>query len=338
MKIFNIICLLLTLVSLSTSSQEIKITHQVVVNLEGPWKFMIGDESRRAEPDFNDSGWESITVPSSWENQQFYGYDGYGWYRKSFRIPERFQGEPLMLFLGYIDDVDATYLNGQKIGHQGSFPPQFWTAYNAQRQYVMPAGLLNFNGENTLAVRVYDARLEGGIIRGPVGIFHRQSELESDMNLEGYWKFRRGDNMSWKAPDYDDNGWKQIHVPGIWEDQVSRDYNGFGWYRKKFRVPEAWEGERYVLMLGKIDDADEVYINGEMVGHTGELHKDPSRIQLYDEHNQPRYYYLEREDLNPGTINTIAIRVFDRGGEGGIYKGPVGLVELRKFVRFWRNR
>jgi sialate O-acetylesterase len=158
------------------------------------------------------------------------------------------------------------------------------------------------------------------------------------MNLEGYWKFRRGDNMNWKAPDYDDNGWKQIHVPGIWEDQVSRDYNGFGWYRKSFRIPEAWEGERYVLMLGKIDDADEVYINGEMVGHTGELHKNPSRIQLYDEHNQSRYYYLKREDLNPGTINTIAIRVFDRGGEGGIYKGPVGLVELRKFVRFWRNR
>ncbi len=34
--------------------------------------------------DFDDSKWDKITVPSSWENQGFRGYNGYAWYRVSF--------------------------------------------------------------------------------------------------------------------------------------------------------------------------------------------------------------------------------------------------------------
>ena len=35
---------------------------------------------------FDDSEWEKINVPSSWENQGFHGYDGYAWYRTSFKL------------------------------------------------------------------------------------------------------------------------------------------------------------------------------------------------------------------------------------------------------------
>lgn len=312
--------------------------YRPVISLEGKWKLMIGDDMRRASPDFDDRHWETVEVPSSWENQGFHGYDGYAWYRKKFVVPKEYKDASLILFLGYIDDVDETYINGRKIGHKGSFPPHYWTAYNAERRYIIPDGLINFNGYNTIAVRVYDSQIDGGIVKGKIGIFQRIRNLIPDVELEGYWNFKTGDNMEWAKPGYDDREWNQIVVPGIWEDQFGKHYDGFGWYRRQFKAPESMAGKRYVLMLGKVDDIDEVYINGKKVAHTGEMHDQPCMITTNNEHYRPRYYYLDEEDIVPGKINTIAIRVFDKGGEGGIYEGPVGLVELRRFVRYWRSR
>ena len=55
-----------------------------VVSLTGMWKFEIGDNPKFSERGFDDSKWEKIRVPGTWENQGFPGYDGYAWYRRSF--------------------------------------------------------------------------------------------------------------------------------------------------------------------------------------------------------------------------------------------------------------
>lgn len=307
------------------------------INLQGQWRFMIGDNMRWSAPGFNDSGWESIIVPSNWENQGFPGYDGFAWYRRQVTISDSSKGSSLVLFMGYIDDVDEVFFNGVRIGHKGSFPPNYWTAYNAERRYVIPSELIKFNQPNSIAVRVYDAQIDGGIVNGRVGIYVRHRALKPDVDLEGYWKFKTGDNMEWANKGYDDKNWMQIYVPGIWEDQVARNYDGFGWYRKQFKVNASGSGQRYVLMLGKIDDIDEVYINGRLVGKTGKIYKNAYQIQHSKEYSRERYYYLNPEDIIPGQINTIAVRVYDGGGEGGIYTGQIGLVEMKRFVNFWRE-
>ncbi len=51
----------------------------------------------------------------------------------------------------------------------GGFPPNYVTAYDAHREYYLPKEILK-EGKNTIAIRVYDAQLEGGIIRGAVGL------------------------------------------------------------------------------------------------------------------------------------------------------------------------
>lgn len=307
-----------------------------IINLHGQWKFMIGDAPERAEPRFNDIGWETILVPSTWENEGFPGYDGYAWYRKDINVSSTYKGSSLVLFLGYIDDVDVVYFNGKKIGHKGTFPPHFSTAYNTERRYAIPPELINYDQPNSVAVRVYDAQLDGGIIRGPVGIYIRQRELPPDIDLEGYWKFKTGDDLAWRQTGYDDQDWQEITVPGFWEDQIRGSYDGFAWYRKKFMAPA--DNKRYVLMLGKIDDLDEVYINGQLVGRTGEMLASPSQMRTGWQHNQERFYYLEGEAIKPGQVNTIAVRVYDSGVGGGIYTGPVALVELKRFVNYWRNK
>ena len=76
-----------------------------IENLEGRWKFSIGEQSEWLDPSFNDDNWESIYVPETWEEQGFHGYNGFATYRKDFTLDRSQEGLMLYLGLGYIDDV-----------------------------------------------------------------------------------------------------------------------------------------------------------------------------------------------------------------------------------------
>ena len=59
------------------------------VELDGPWKFHVGDDPAWSQPDFDDSSWEEIDLtPDSstgvalgWTAHGHRGYSGYAWYR-----------------------------------------------------------------------------------------------------------------------------------------------------------------------------------------------------------------------------------------------------------------
>jgi sialate O-acetylesterase len=92
-------------------------------------------------------------------------------------------------------------------------------------------------------------------------------------------------------------------------------------------------------MIGKIDDIDQVYINGTLVGSTGEFRTD-SRFDdpaTGQEYNAFRGYYLPEGLLKKNQKNVIAVRVFDSGGDGGIYEGPVGIITQTKYIEYWKK-
>ena len=103
-----------------------------------------------AEFDYDDSDWEEILVPSSWEDEGYYNYNGYAWYRKHFDFPKNITNNVVYISLGYIDDVDEVFLNGKLVGSTGSFPPNFGTAYNALRKYPVPKEMFKSGGENII--------------------------------------------------------------------------------------------------------------------------------------------------------------------------------------------
>jgi len=309
-----------------------------VVNLRGSWKFTIGDDMKWAEPNYSDNNWEEIKVPASWESQGFHGYNGYAWYRTDFDLPVYAIGYSLRLQLGYIDDVDEVYLNGHLIGRSGSFPPNYSTAYNALRNYPVPEKYLNKNGKNVIAVRVFDSQLDGGITRGDIGVFAYTKGLKLDLNLEGEWKFNIGDNLDWRNENFEDNDWENIFVPGYWEPQGWFEYDGFAWYRLKFVVPENLRGKKLVLVLGKIDDIDEAFINGKKVGFTGTMDENTRNIHFSNEYNEFRGYFLPDNVLKFGEENTIAVRVYDGYKDGGIYEGPIGLITQDKYRSYWKEK
>jgi len=311
-----------------------------LVNLRGGWKFSIGDDIKWANPKFDDKSWEVIKVPSSWEEEGFHGYNGYAWYRKHFTISSSMKDRNITVKLGRIDDVDEVYINGNLIGSSGTFPPNYQTAYFAWRDYQLPAKYLNFDKDNVIAVRVYDSQLEGGILEGNIGLYENVDAMRLDYNLSGEWKFETGDDMKWKEQNLDDKKWKKVFVPAAWESQGFNGYDGFGWYRLKFTMPENLSYDKMVLVLGKIDDIDEVFVNGTLVGSTGSMIGDPYPIEFNnsEEWMQFRGYFLPDNFLKPGKEYVIAVRVYDGYNVGGIYEGPIGLIEQSKYIKYWKNQ
>jgi len=119
-----------------------------------------------------------------------------------------------------------------------------------------------------------------------------------------------GEEEQYKNTDYDDAHWTHMKVPGLWEQAGLglEDLDGTAWFRKTIDVSEADAGKLATLDLGKVDDADETYVNGVKVGST-------------KGYSESRHYFIPAGTLKPGK-NVIAVRVEDVSGGGGIYGDP----------------
>ncbi len=111
------------------------------------------------------------------------------------------------------------------------------------------------------------------------------------------------DIPKWFENTYNPKGWYNINIPGYWEDQGVRDLDGVVWYRKEFELPDSMTNVPAKLFMGRIVDADIVYINGVNVGNI--TYQYP-----------PRRYNIGPGILRKGT-NTIVIRVTNYAGKGG---------------------
>jgi hypothetical protein len=95
--------------------------------------------------------------------------------------------------------------------------------------------------------------------------------------LDGLWQFKTGDDPAWASPNFDDSSWQEIEVGRPWEGQGHPDYTGFGWYRLHLILPaNAPKNWNLALLLPYVQDACEVYWNGELVGKVGKVPPHPS--------------------------------------------------------------
>jgi sialate O-acetylesterase len=97
--------------------------------------------------------------------------------------------------------------------------------------------------------------------------------------------------------------WAEMQVPGYWANELIGKANGVVWFKKEIDVPQSMVTKPAKLLLGRIVDADSVFINGEFVGSTSYQYP-------------PRKYLFGSEILKAGK-NTITVRVINNAGEGG---------------------
>lgn len=139
------------------------------------------------------------------------------------------------------------------------------------------------------------------------------------VDLEGdNWKFQLGDDPAYADPGFDDSGWTPSSVPN--DGAAFASYDGFAWFRLKFKLPASAEGANLVASLGFIDDVDEAYLNGKRIGGSGVMPPNPSS-QWFEK----RLYPVPAGAPVFGGENVLAVRVYDMNGGGGWYAGPVGI-------------
>lgn len=109
------------------------------------------------------------------------------------------------------------------------------------------------------------------------------------------------------AADFDDASWSDATLPGYFETDQEL-YDGIIWYRKQVSLPVSMRGKALALELGPIDDMDHTYLNGELVG----------RCEVY---NEDRHYPVPAALTDADTL-TLAVRVFDNFGTGGVWGKP----------------
>ncbi|WP_221284594.1 sialate O-acetylesterase [Mucilaginibacter sp. SP1R1] len=111
------------------------------------------------------------------------------------------------------------------------------------------------------------------------------------------------ESVKWYDTTYNPVRWHNFWLPGYWADQGIKGLNGTVWFHKEIIIPSAVLGKPAKLFMGRIVDADKIYINGVLVGET--TYQYP-----------PRRYNLPNGILKPGK-NIIVVKVVNTAGKGG---------------------
>jgi beta-galactosidase/beta-glucuronidase len=127
-------------------------------NLNGLWDYAIVDKTQPMPGQFQGK----ILVPFAAESAlsgvgKNVGEKNRLWYRRTFTVPEAWNGKTILLHFGAVDWDCDVFVNGKVLGnHQGGYDP-FW--YDI-------TGALNATAQNELVVSVWDPTNNG---RQPVG-------------------------------------------------------------------------------------------------------------------------------------------------------------------------
>lgn len=145
---------------------------------------------------------------------------------------------------------------------------------------------------------------------------------ESEDSREKQWceKLNQSDlglqsKPKWYEENFDDSDWKTMKIPSYWADEEKEleMKNGSFWFRKDVMLPASWAGKACRIFMGRIVDADFVYVNGRFVGTTAYQYP-------------PRKYDVPAGLLKEGK-NTIDVRVVSNRGKGGfITEKPYQLI------------
>ncbi|HYO11006.1 MAG TPA: sialate O-acetylesterase [Tepidisphaeraceae bacterium] len=137
-------------------------------------------------PGHDEKEWKTMALPKPWESEPEMDINGVVWFRRAVEIPAAWQGKPLVLSLGAIDDYDTTYVNGKQVGQTRGEG-----AFEVQRQYDVPAERVS-GGKAVIAVRAFDTAGEGGLV-GPEAAMKlavKGDASHQPIALAGEWKYR----------------------------------------------------------------------------------------------------------------------------------------------------
>ena len=305
--------------------------YRLLSHLNDVWKFRIdpknlGMGEKWYRPGLDLSQWGYLRSGMYWHEQNLGFYDGYGWYRQSFTVPEVPAGRKVLLAFGAVRHRADVYVNGRLAGRCNA-PAE------TEPFLVDVTPHLRSDGPNELAIRLLDLGGRGsGLWKNVLLIADKFERCEEQhearrqqtlyAHIPRYWKFRidpdnEGEAGKWYAAALDDKEWDRIAIDRIWifqkgyehyNNAENPDIQGRAWYRTWIDVPADFAGRTIQLAFRGVDHVSEVYVNDRRVGGNSQWNR-PFQLDITDA-------------VKPGGPNLLVVRII----EGvGIY----GKVEAR---------
>lgn len=161
-------------------------------NLSGRWKFAAGDDPAWADPAYDDSDWDELSVPGGWGRQGYREHSGIAWYRLEVDLTQALtEGRDDLqvgVQLGEVTSSYEFYAGGKRVGGVGALPPEPRMEYDRHRIYKLPMASIDAKDRLVLAIRVWRSSIsrsqEGGPSRGPFFI-GRFEQLNTRALLDG---------------------------------------------------------------------------------------------------------------------------------------------------------
>jgi hypothetical protein len=147
------------------------------------------------------------------------------------------------------------------------------------------------------------------------------------MNLNGVWSYTgRSERTALAAPPAVAAYREQILVPYPTESALSgvQRHDAQMWYRKVFKLPLAWGGQRVLLHFGAVDQIATVWVNGQQVAHHEggftEFSADITRALRWPGSQEITVRVEDRNESNPFPVGK------QRNGPRGLfYTGSSGI-------------
>jgi sialate O-acetylesterase len=182
-------------------------------------KGLAAGETPWFDPAHDASAWETMPIPSYWEDEGLGPVNGIVWFRRTIEVPESMTGISAKLLLGRVVDADSTYVNGQFVGTVSyKYPP---------RRYILPPGVLKA-GENVITVRIINSSGRGGFYPD------KPYELiagEQTIDLKGEWQYKLGAVMD-AMPGQTFVRWQPVGLHnGMLAPLVNCRIKGMIWYQ-----------------------------------------------------------------------------------------------------------
>jgi len=192
----------------------------------------------------------------------------------------------------------------------------YYFGTNLNKQLNIPIGLINSNWGGTdietwtSQETMYADKDYSAVIEKMKTVDFEQLQKEAEEKMKAWQNAIDSQDPGvvsrWYMPDTDASVWDQMKLPQAWEGGGLPGLDGVVWFRKEFIVTAGDADKEAIISLGPIDDSDECYVNGKLIGKT------ENRYDL------PREYKMAPGVLKEG-INVICIKVIDTGGGGGLW-------------------
>ena len=295
------------------------------LKLDGEWKFNWTKTPDEQPSDFytlsfNDTGWKTFSVPGDWEMNGYgtpiYSSSGYtfkidppfvmhepkktytayvernptGCYRRTFTIPQGWNGKDVYVRFGAVSSAFYLYINGKEVGYsQGSMEPAEFciTPYLREGENLIAMKVMKYSDGSYLedqdmwriagihrSIELYATpkiRIADFGVRTTLDSLYQDAELVVDPRLavsgtEKGWGYRI------TAMLYDAQG-KAVTDTALWQSaepmlnldkkgkilnqrNPQRGYAPYGWLKTKVKNPHKWDAEHpylYTLKLALVD-------------------------------------------------------------------------------------